>query len=216
VIALSDTTIGLLQQCRTCGEKKPIVAFTHATGRDGILRYRYECKVCTAAWKRNHLAKPEIRAKNRSYWNHYGKRLRATREGWARVCFKACKWRCRSRGIVFNITVADILTVFPEDCICPVLGQVFEFGKRSSMNPSLDRIRPELGYIVGNIAIISMRANLIKQDASAEELRLVASWTEKARALGESGATRAVTDPTSDGRLVVAGQVGRLNRVVLC
>ena len=83
------------------------------------------------------------------------------------------------------------------------------------MNPSLDRIRPELGYIVGNIAIISMRANLIKQDASAEELRQVASWTEEARALAESGATRPWRDPASSAALVAPRQAGPMKREIL-
>lgn len=47
-------------------------------------------------------------------------------------------------------------------------------GKNNS--PSLDRIRNELGYVRGNVIVISNRANRLKSDASIEELRDIASF----------------------------------------
>lgn len=43
---------------------------------------------------------------------------------------------------------------------------------------SLDRIVPSLGYVPGNVAVISHRANRIKSDATADELRAVADWLD--------------------------------------
>lgn len=43
-------------------------------------------------------------------------------------------------------------------------------------SPSLDRIRGDLGYVPGNIIVISNRANRIKSDASIRELRDIASF----------------------------------------
>ena len=40
-------------------------------------------------------------------------------------------------------------------------------------SPSLDRIRLELGYVKGNVRVISGRANLLKNDATIEELEAV-------------------------------------------
>ena len=45
--------------------------------------------------------------------------------------------------------------------------------------PSLDRLIPELGYVKGNIAVVSTRANIIKRDATPEELMKVAKFYEK-------------------------------------
>jgi hypothetical protein len=36
-----------------------------------------------------------------------------------------------------------------------------------------------LGYVKGNVAVISHRANAIKNNATAEELQMVARWVSK-------------------------------------
>jgi hypothetical protein len=43
----------------------------------------------------------------------------------------------------------------------------------------LDRLIPELGYVKGNIAVVSTRANTLKRDATPEELMKVARFYEK-------------------------------------
>ena len=56
--------------------------------------------------------------------------------------------------------------------MCPVLGipLVIGEGACSDNSPSIDRIIPELGYVKGNIKVISRRANRIKNDATPDEL----------------------------------------------
>ena len=50
-------------------------------------------------------------------------------------------------------------------------------------SPTLDRLIPELGYVPGNIAVISMKANRIKSDTdNPAEMAAVALW--QARKLG--------------------------------
>jgi hypothetical protein len=43
-------------------------------------------------------------------------------------------------------------------------------------SPELDRIVPSLGYVKGNVLVVSRRANRIKTDATVEELQQVASF----------------------------------------
>lgn len=85
---------------------------------------------------------------------------------------KRAKVRARSSGIPFDISVEDLST--PEKC--PVLGLILNYGFGNSHSPnraSLDRIIPEKGYVKGNVRVISLRANVLKRDATIEELQAV-------------------------------------------
>lgn len=88
--------------------------------------------------------------------------------------WKGAKRRARDLGLPFEIEIFDV--VVPE--FCPVLGVRLEvgLGKVQWNSPTLDRIRPELGYVRGNIMVISFRANTLKGDASPEELMKVATF----------------------------------------
>jgi hypothetical protein len=43
-------------------------------------------------------------------------------------------------------------------------------------SPSLDRLDPKLGYVPGNIVIISVKANLIKSAYGSEDILKVGEW----------------------------------------
>lgn len=60
---------------------------------------------------------------------------------------------------------------------CPILGipLIWEGGQgQQDGSPSIDRIVPEKGYTADNVWIISWRANRIKNNATVEELELIA------------------------------------------
>jgi hypothetical protein len=88
--------------------------------------------------------------------------------------WKGTKNRARRNGIIFEIDPSDV--VIPTHC--PILGIPLFIGNTGFCNnsPSIDRIRPHLGYIKGNIAVISMRANRIKNDATFEEITKLQQW----------------------------------------
>lgn len=81
------------------------------------------------------------------------------------------KQRSRDLGKDFNLELEDL--VLPK--VCPLLNIpiVKGVGWYSDNSPTLDRIIPDLGYVKGNVWIISMRANRIKNDASLQELELI-------------------------------------------
>jgi hypothetical protein len=85
--------------------------------------------------------------------------------------------RAKKFELPFNITPDDI--VIPSHC--PVFGHEFILGKGKHFPwaPSLDKIVPELGYVKGNIQVISYRANKLKGDATLEELKLLTGFLEK-------------------------------------
>jgi len=82
---------------------------------------------------------------------------------------KSAGRRARKGGYVCTITVHDI--VIPK--FCPLLGIKLERGngKLNPASPSLDKIIPDLGYVPGNVWVVSHRANSIKQNATPKELQ---------------------------------------------
>lgn len=82
--------------------------------------------------------------------------------------------RAKKRGIEFTITVSDVP---PMGERCPLLGHPFDertLHVRSRYTPSLDRINPTRGYVPGNVWIVGYRANLVKNDGTAEEHEMIA------------------------------------------
>lgn len=90
-------------------------------------------------------------------------------------------WRRRRKkahtlGIEFTITVDDF--EIPE--YCPILGIKLEMhkGKPKSNSPSLDRINNDLGYIPGNVRIISKEANRMKSNITVGVLKRILDYIE--------------------------------------
>jgi hypothetical protein len=82
---------------------------------------------------------------------------------------------CKTQNIAFNLTEADIT---PLPTHCPVLGMKLNYAAegRVDNSPSLDRLVPALGYVQGNVKIISRRANRIKNDGTAEEIAKILAY----------------------------------------
>jgi hypothetical protein len=89
----------------------------------------------------------------------------------------SCKKRAKKGNLPFDLTIEDLEV--PEKC--PILGLELKAGNDSSreISPSLDRIVPELGYVKGNIRVISLRANRLKSDASIEELEAILKYMKE-------------------------------------
>lgn len=63
---------------------------------------------------------------------------------------------------------------------CPILGLELDyFAPYAQENsPSFDRINSNLGYVKGNVQILSWRANRIKNNGTAEEHRKIAEYLD--------------------------------------
>jgi hypothetical protein len=87
--------------------------------------------------------------------------------------------RAKKKGIPFNITKEDI--IIPK--LCPILGieltRNFEKHGGSFSSASLDKIIPELGYVKGNVQVISLLANNMKSNANKEQLLLFSKWIQE-------------------------------------
>lgn len=91
-----------------------------------------------------------------------------------RYLLQRARQRAKKHGLSIDITAVDIS--IPQ--YCPILGLKLKVsdGKLSDSSPSLDRIDSSLGYVKGNIHVISLRANRIKNDATVKELALIADY----------------------------------------
>lgn len=89
---------------------------------------------------------------------------------------RAAKARATKAGVPFALATDDITIPFA----CPVLDIpiIVGSGKPTDNSPSLDRVVPALGYVRGNVLVISNRANRIKNNATVPELRMVADFFE--------------------------------------
>jgi hypothetical protein len=92
---------------------------------------------------------------------------------------------CRDRGLEIDIEGLDGLkylqSIFPKDYMCPALGIKMKWNNSPHQgdSPSLDRIDPTKGYIRGNLAWISERANTMKHNANLAELESLTKWLKK-------------------------------------
>jgi hypothetical protein len=91
------------------------------------------------------------------------------------------KRRARSSGRAFDLTLKDLQRLVVSHC--PVLGTELTWKYDHGLglgahSPSLDRIDNSLGYTKDNVAIISHRANSMKNAATAEELQAILNYIQ--------------------------------------
>lgn len=117
---------------------------------------RSECRSCNAAYMREYL------------WHR--RQQEPDRELWRRA-----RKRAADRGVPFDLPLEDVF-IPPA---CPVLGVPLEIGgPRSPNSPSLDRIVPALGYVTGNVRVISDLANRFKGAKSLGQLKKLTARSE--------------------------------------
>lgn len=178
-----------MKSCTKCG-RSDVVFGKSKKAKDGL---RQECNPCRKAYRvRSHERrklymaeyysrnKEKFREHNSDYYlenkvdlNAYCKDYRESQlqEEPEKVIYGRIKRRARLLGIPFNLDISDV--EIPE--ICPVLGIkiVCSGGHPRPDSPSVDRKTPTLGYVKGNVRVISNRANTLKSDATVSEMALV-------------------------------------------
>ena len=138
-------------------------------------------------WRKDYYQrhKEESLAKSRKYNKDHAEEIAAKRKIYSvgykeqnlkQYLISAAKFRAKKKGIPFDLSPDD----FSIPDVCPVFGHPFEPPKKNAWwSPSLDRIIPALGYVKGNVQVISMRANAIKSDASLEEIEKIAEYLRR-------------------------------------
>lgn len=88
--------------------------------------------------------------------------------------FRIKRHNANRQGIEFTVTFGEL--EFP--AVCPVLGIELDYfaPPRSENTVTFDRIDHTKGYVSGNVAIMSWRANRIKNNGTAQEHELIANF----------------------------------------
>lgn len=157
------------KNCSVCNELKSFDDFYKAKGNK--YGFHYKCKSCCLEYNRSRIEvtrvqQTERREANRDKVNQYN-------NDWLiknpeKAILKQVKNRAKRYNIEFNLDITDI--IIPE--VCPLLEISIIRGDKDdySQSPSLDRIDPSKGYVKGNVRVISMKANTMKNSASKELL----------------------------------------------
>jgi hypothetical protein len=148
--------------CDVCNTQKNIWQFSLLDKtRTTTTEHKTTCKKCSRALKEKE------------------KRDRDWKVDAAKLLYKNIKSRCKRIGREFSIELEDI--IIPEKC--PVFG--FELKREDKQTwmcaPSVDRIDSSKGYIKGNITVVSRRANILKRDATVEELEQLLNYYKTLR-----------------------------------
>jgi len=89
----------------------------------------------------------------------------------------SARMEAKKQGLPFNLTVEAI--TWPTHC--PILGVELFYGPAEgdrNRSASLDRLIPELGYVIGNVFVISLKANRLKNNATLAELKALVRYVE--------------------------------------
>jgi len=165
--------------CKTCGIPKPISEFYFSKYGKPYTN----CKVCNNAITRKWIDEnPESRKQSDERKRikiqtdeEYRKRNNASKKKYLdknpdKRIYHMTKSRAIKNGIPFDITLEDI--VIPE--YCPILNIKLAHGIDTlcDTSPSIDKVDPSKGYVKGNVRIISLLANKMKNSATTEQLLL--------------------------------------------
>ena len=165
--------------CTKCGKEKPLEEFSR--NKQGKYGRRAFCKECEhkiqnspeRLARRNELRK--LRRENDEY--RLARNLKDTEtrhnneDSIKKALVRAAKARAKKKGIPFDITIEDF--ILPEKCPLLEIPLTVGYGSSQENSYSLDKIIPDLGYVKGNVWVISNKANMIKNNASLEELKLL-------------------------------------------
>ena len=157
--------------CRTCKQEKPLTEYHIQNTKLNL--YKTACKSCRRIEAQKHYIKnTEYYHTKRKNW-----RIANPKKSWATNAKHSARSRAKVRGIECSITQEYIYSIAPDRC--PVFNTPFIFtGNKvqNSESPSIDRIDVTKGYIEGNIVIISMKANSIKNAYKADDIAKVSKW----------------------------------------
>lgn len=169
--------------CPKCGRDLPLESYSKGNGMYGR---RSICKECdhiiqnTDEKRALRRARRDERRRNEEGYIEKEReanlrKIISSEDSYKKYLLRSAKQRALKQEVPFDITISDF--DIPEYCPLLNIKLVKHIGDRQGGtyedSPSIDKIIPELGYVKGNVWIISNKANRIKNNATLEELRLL-------------------------------------------
>lgn len=147
--------------CSRCGEYRSPVEYTYS--KTGAFRVRY-CNIC-----RNNINNKRIHSNYRLY----------VQKQLAQIKHRAAK-----QHIPFDLDAEYLISLWDKQGgLCFYTDSKLNINNKIKHNidsASLDKIVPELGYIKGNVVWCTQRINVMKNDATLDEMkRWMPSWYER-------------------------------------
>lgn len=96
------------------------------------------------------------------------------------------KDRATAKNLDYDLDREYLDTIYTTHC--PVLGLELSYTENTVLadnSATIDRINPELGYVKGNVQILSHKANRMKSNATTEELLKFADWVRESYGSGD-------------------------------
>ena len=170
------------KNCSKCGQPYPITSEFFRPSKSCLNGLSNVCRICFAKYKRYWKEKTyrykvgprsSISFKDRINSDPILKKSVILRSG--------VLARSKELGLAFDcdfFTRSFFYDELTKNPFCECCGKEFYFsGDGLSMDaPSVDRLRPAVGYVKGNVSIICWRCNKIKRDASLDELKILLRW----------------------------------------
>lgn len=195
----TDRNVLIDVKCNLCGVAQESLVYTYVLRKAEQSSYNHGCYACYRTHKKKPtLTAEEAQARRVEYWARARKKQKEARSAnyekakkyreqaraytnnlsWARQRLMHLKSRAVKYGVPWESNAHEGLDLPSE---CPVLGiPLFKGTNGPTMNsPSIDRKVPALGYVKGNIQIISQLANGMKQNATPEQLLRFADWVRR-------------------------------------
>jgi len=136
------------------------------------------CTECNALYLGGNRSKYcSISCSNKAYWKHS---MLVPMKRLTKLCAMA-KNRAKEKGLAFNLTPELLYQMWEDNngC-CAITGTQFDLaaygdkGQVSPNAPSVDRITPTLGYVAGNVRLVTYHTNVALSEFGLEKLKQLA------------------------------------------
>ena len=129
------------------------------------------CKIADRERIRSPKRKLDNNRRNRKYYR--GKRSDAYRKDPVKYLYDVAKDRAKALNLPFTIGISDIKL----NEYCPILGTKLDvLTNNMETGMSLDKVDNTKGYVPGNIAIISRKANRLKGDGTITQFESIIKY----------------------------------------